>query len=540
MSETHVEAVTHLYDTPTAQVLVISCSQTRSSARKTQLKELNMPFPAIYFEASTPSNSVDFLPKNIVDWYQRVVSCTRSHIRAITAASQPEAPPYTIILEDDASLHKEDFYPVIKQIIHDWETGVIKEAMVNIGWTPKSPLHVMKDSLTGNPYVHNSTKYQYFSKKYFGTMAYIVRRDFLHEHVNAINKPTFSEFHKTVTEGYKPVGVDIGYADNLFPVVFGNRRIFPTLAIEQIGPSLINFDKSADHKGIWDNLFRGNEEERTKYWTNTTPVINNIQSNHLVFAILAKNKAAVLPLYLKCLLSQTVSKKQIHLYIRTNDNTDNTTQILQTFVQEHGSKYASVFFDYTNVSSTLTTFKNHEWNPTRFEILGRIRQESVDFAKAKGAHYFVADCDNFFVPNTLDKMLEQVSLGVIAPMLVTKTAYSNYHYDVDANGYLKPHPNYLKVLNRAIMGCVEVKVVHCTYFVAHHQLENVCYDDKSARYEYVIFSDTLRKKGVPQYLDNHQYYGFLTFADTTDEFELDITYHANALTKYFFNRGTRS
>jgi len=254
----------------------------------------------------------------------------------------------------------------------------------------------------------------------------------------------------------------------------------------------------------------------------------------IVFAILAKNKAATLPLYLKCLLHQTIPKKQIHLYIRTNDNTDDTSRILQTFVQEQGSKYASVFFDYTNVSSALTTFKNHEWNPTRFQILGRLRQESVDYAKAKGAHYFVADCDNFIVPNTLERMLEQQALGVVAPMLVTKTAYSNYHYDVDANGYLKDHPHYLKLLNRILMGCIEVKVVHCTYFVAHHQLSNVCYDDKSARYEYVVFSDELRKKGIPQYLDNRYYYGFLTFTDTEADFTKELSeYYKSHLDKHF-------
>ena len=57
-------------------------------------------------------------------------------------------------------------------------------------------------------------------------------------------------------------------------------------------------------------------------------------------------------------------------------------------------------------------------------------------------------------------------------------------------------------------------------------LNKISYDDESYRYEYVIFSDTLRKLGIPQYLDNSIDYGFLTFADTKEDFEkqLDIYY----------------
>jgi len=245
----------------------------------------------------------------------------------------------------------------------------------------------------------------------------------------------------------------------------------------------------------------------------------------VVVAILAKNKAAVLPLYLKCLLAQTLPKSQIHLYIRTNDNTDGTETMLRAFVKEHGATYASVFFDASSVSELLTTYKPHEWNVLRFQILGKLRQDSVEYAKAKGSHYFVADCDNFVVPTTLARMMEQKALGIVAPMLITKTAYSNFHYDVDGNGYLKDHPHYLKVLTRQLMGCLAVAVVHCTYFVANHLLHCVSYDDKSARYEYVIFSDMLRKQKIPQYLDNRQYYGFLTFADTEAEFAKDLADH---------------
>jgi hypothetical protein len=248
-------------------------------------------------------------------------------------------------------------------------------------------------------------------------------------------------------------------------------------------------------------------------------------SDEVVFAVLAKQKAAVLSLYLRCLLNQTYDKKKIHLYIRTNDSTDNTEELLRAFVTEHGHKYASVFFDSSSISERLKAFAPHEWNSERFRILGRIRQDSVDYAIEKKAHYFVADCDNFIVPTCLEKMVALKALGVVAPMLNSTTKYLNMHYATDANGYLKNHPFYDEILYHRLVGCVKVDVVHCTYFVNVDVLRKVCYDDNSYRYEYVIFSDSLRKAGVGQYYDNREFYGFITFAENAGDFDKEVRAH---------------
>jgi hypothetical protein len=83
---------------------------------------------------------------------------------------------------------------------------------------------------------------------------------------------------------------------------------------------------------------------------------------------------------------------------------------------------------------------------------------------------------------------------------------------------------------RNTKGVIDVPVVHCTYFIRNDILSDISYDDNSGRYEYVIFSDVLRKKGIPQYLDNRMEYGFLTFAITPEELEKDCSHEL--LTKY--------
>jgi len=250
----------------------------------------------------------------------------------------------------------------------------------------------------------------------------------------------------------------------------------------------------------------------------TSPPVDTV-----VVAILAKDKGYCLHFYLQCILNQTFPKKQIHLYIRTNDNNDTTAEILAQFVDKHRDQYLSVYMDTSSVKPSLKAYKEHEWNAERFRVLGAIRKESVKYAAERGAHYFVVDVDNFIVPTVLETMVQQKSFGVIAPMLECHRnsalhLYSNFHADIDDNGYYINNPNYNLIHSRTIKGILEVPVVHCTYFIRKDLLDAAVYDDASNRYEYVIFSDSLRKKGIPQYIDNRVWYGFLTIAESPQEY----------------------
>jgi hypothetical protein len=230
----------------------------------------------------------------------------------------------------------------------------------------------------------------------------------------------------------------------------------------------------------------------------------------LVLAILARDKEKTLPLYFECLLQQTYPKSNTHLYIRTNDNSDATPDMIQSFINSYGHLYASVIYNSNNIRSDMTT--HHDWNQLRFKILGAIRQESVQYAKQLGADYFVVDCDNFINPNVIEEMDKIKHLGVVSPMLRTKTTmYSNYHAHVTPSGYYEESPLYHEIWKGNTKGCIQVDVVHCVYFIRNSLLGSIIYDDGSGRHEYVIISDHLRKQGIPQYIDNRIHYGEITF-----------------------------
>lgn len=245
-------------------------------------------------------------------------------------------------------------------------------------------------------------------------------------------------------------------------------------------------------------------------------------SELVTVAILAKDKAHTLPLYLSCLERQTWPARNTCLYIRTNNNNDETAQVLREWIERVGDRYAKIYFDDTDVADQVQQFKQHEWNYTRFRVLGKIRQDSVDWARENGSHYFVADCDNFICPDTIESMLK-TNLPIVAPFLRCHDAehryYSNYHDALDSNGYYAPSVFYYDVLDQRVKGIIEMPLVHCTYFIRCEVLDTVCYDDESARYEYVIFADSARSKNVGQYLDNRKIYGYISFAENVEDFE---------------------
>jgi hypothetical protein len=238
---------------------------------------------------------------------------------------------------------------------------------------------------------------------------------------------------------------------------------------------------------------------------------------YVTIAILAKDKAHILPLYLSCIENQTWPANKTYLYIRTNNNNDDTSHVLHQWVEKNRERFAGIYFDDTDVPEQVQKYGQHEWNNERFKVLGKIRQASVEWAREHKSHYFVVDCDNVIKPHTLETLLN-ANLSIVAPLLRTGyTQYSNYHAAIDSDGYYSDSSLYYMLLNREIRGLIQVPVVHCTYLIRYEFLDKISYDDESCRYEYVIFSDSARKQNIPQYLDTRDLYGRISFAENMNQ-----------------------
>lgn len=243
----------------------------------------------------------------------------------------------------------------------------------------------------------------------------------------------------------------------------------------------------------------------------------------ILVAILAKQKERTLPLYLRCIEALDYPKDRIALYIRTNNNTDQTRTILADWIEKNQENYSSIDFDWTDVKERVQDFEVHEWNATRFAVLGDIRQRSLEKVAEYGCdYYFTADVDNFLRPFTLRELVA-LNLTIVAPFLRHSnegSLYSNYYADIDDNGYYRECDSYPLILGQKIAGVFELPVVHCTYLVRADVIPRLRYRDATRRHEYVIFSDSARLACVPQYLDNRQVYGYLSLTEEPEVAEM--------------------
>lgn len=252
--------------------------------------------------------------------------------------------------------------------------------------------------------------------------------------------------------------------------------------------------------------------------------VSKEDSPKVLIAILAKNKEYCMKEYLSCLLSQNYPKKSIVIYIRANNCTDHTVPLLKEWVKAHREEYAEVITDYTDVKADDKNKGKgeHDWNPSRFAVLGAIRQHSMQVALDHGCdYYFVVDCDNFITPDTL-QALTSLQLDYVGPLLrttnLTKTHqfYANIHHECDRNGYYAESKHYMDIINRELTGIIKCKVVHTCYLISKKAIPFLKYvrgtpEAPDKRHEYVIFSESARFNKIDQFIDNRKFYGCLVF-----------------------------
>lgn len=257
----------------------------------------------------------------------------------------------------------------------------------------------------------------------------------------------------------------------------------------------------------------------------TTSVNVDPENAKVLIAILARNKAHVLPYYLSCIENLEYNKKNISIYINTNNNVDETKNILSKWAKERENEYQSIELEIHDVKN-LENENPHAWNSKRFKALALIRNKSIQKAIDRDVDfYFVVDCDNFVAPNTLQHLILK-NKPIIAPMLKSipdfNDLYSNFFCAVSNNGYFAPHPDYCNILFEQKKGTFEVPLVHCTYLIRKDVLPQLTYIDGTQDFEFVIFAKSARNNDAPQYICNEQKFGtLLHFTDDCDKINLE-------------------
>lgn len=359
-------------------------------------------------------------------------------------------------------------------------------------------------------YPPSPTKFKYINAgSYIGYAGYIKK---IMEELSPIPDETDDQGLLSVYYLYHPDKFKLDYQCELFlplfqvdqkELVLDSKNKSVSCLTTNTSPCVIHGNGPAKYmyQLIYDQLFK-----------------EDLQNKTILLAILARNKAHLLTQYLKCLENLDYDKKLITIYINTNNNDDNTVEILEDWAKKVNHQYCKIIMDNHQVQG-LSSTKPHEWTAERFKALATIRNKSMQKALEHHCdYYFVVDCDNFIAPFTLKELISK-DKPIIAPLLKAvpepNDLYSNYFCACDEAGYYHHHPDYIDILNRSKSGTFKVPVVHCTYLINTKYIDKLNYIDNTNDYEFIVFSRNARKNKVDQYICNEKEFGtLLHFHDT--------------------------
>jgi GR25 family glycosyltransferase involved in LPS biosynthesis len=262
----------------TYQFIVINANNERKQLMQKQFDMLKEDLNIYYLDASTPSNSQDYLNGFSNDNYNdkksgnfsfemicKTACCFRSHIRALDYASKSNF-DFSIILEDDVAFYKENFLKLLNELFCNWNEYDTHK-MVSIGWVPMHNYEIyfkQQSKYTKLKSVPGTTIHPLL---HCGFQGYIVKNNDIH-YLDYLVQPTLIDlYNKLNSVEFKSIFKTISFVfetpvDSYLNFLFNQIFVFPPLVIERDIPSLL------DHNNInhyWSKYFQNYESEREKY-----------------------------------------------------------------------------------------------------------------------------------------------------------------------------------------------------------------------------------------------------------------------------------
>uniref|UniRef100_A0A8C7ZG05 Cerebral endothelial cell adhesion molecule n=1 Tax=Oryzias sinensis TaxID=183150 RepID=A0A8C7ZG05_9TELE len=195
-----------------------------------------------------------------------------------------------------------------------------------------------------------------------------------------------------------------------------------------------------------------------------SPEESRMQPPTVVVAIIARNAAHALPYYLGALERLNYPKDRISVWAATDHNVDNTTAILREWLTVMQKYYHYVEWrPMDQPASYAGELGPKHWPNSRYEYVMKLKQAALNFARKRWADYILyADTDNILTnPDTLQLMIAE-NKSVIAPMLDSQGAYSNFWCGITPQGYYRRTAEYFPTRHRHRLGCFPVPMVHST------------------------------------------------------------------------------
>ncbi|XP_015608067.1 glycosyltransferase 25 family member [Cephus cinctus] len=246
---------------------------------------------------------------------------------------------------------------------------------------------------------------------------------------------------------------------------------------------------------------------------------SNTKEPTVLIGILVRNKAHTLPYFLTLLERLEYPTDRISLWIRSDNNIDNSIEILKTWLETQNERYHSVDLILDEESHGLSDEKGlADWTPSRFSHVIQLREQAVNHARKIWADFlFMLDADAFLTnPKTL-KNLVKSNHTVVAPLLKSDGMYSNFWAGMTEDYYYVRTERYKPILNREEVGCLEVPMIHSAVLIDLRKSDSDFLTYKSDRLKFydgpkddiITFAIGANRSGIPLHICNDEVYGFV-------------------------------
>uniref|UniRef100_A0A8U7P817 procollagen galactosyltransferase n=1 Tax=Corvus moneduloides TaxID=1196302 RepID=A0A8U7P817_CORMO len=252
-------------------------------------------------------------------------------------------------------------------------------------------------------------------------------------------------------------------------------------------------------------------EER---WNPESP----LRPPRVAVALLARNAAHALPLVLGGLERLRHPKDRMALWVAVDHSVDNTSALLGEWLGRMRGLYHRVLWRHREEPKSFPDEEGPKhWTPARYEHVMRLRQEALEAARAMWADYLLfLDADNVLVnPDTLAVLVAE-NRTVVAPMLDSRAAYSNFWCGITPQGYYRRTPAYLPIRRRERRGCFAVPMVHSTFLLdlRRERSRSLAFYPPPPGYagafdDIIVFAAACREAGVQMFVSNREQFGFL-------------------------------
>ncbi|XP_073347732.1 procollagen galactosyltransferase 2-like [Pagrus major] len=238
----------------------------------------------------------------------------------------------------------------------------------------------------------------------------------------------------------------------------------------------------------------------------------------VLITILARNAQHSLPYFLGCIERLDYPKERIALWAASDHSVDNSTALLQEWLRGVQHLYHSVEWRPAEQPSFYADEQGPKhWPVSRFTHVMKLKQAALRAARRLWTDYILfVDSDNLLTNSQVLSDMIAENLTIVAPMLESKSLYSNFWCGVTPQGYYRRTPEYIPIRKWKRQGCFAVPMVHSTYLLDLRRTASraIAFHPPHPDYPHDVddimaFAFSARQAGVQMYVCNKDHYGYL-------------------------------